>query len=127
MSSILDGFELFAAQTRGSIRIDQNGKITFNKGALEGYIKDFNYALLYFNKDKQQIAIKFLKDEVRCGVEIVKYQKKAYIACTAFFRFHDIVLTESLSVMPDYIEEENVLIVELSSGDDETSTEPPQQ
>jgi len=88
------------------------GQIGFNRGAVEKFsLKDFKYAVLFFDKDNKKVGIKFTNDPTEEGANKLVFSKTgAFISARAFLDYYDIPRGETKRY-DIYYDDENDLYV----------------
>lgn len=76
---------------RPRVSIRANGQFGFTAGAIEKYkLSDYQYAILYFDKDEKRIGIK-LTNNTEDGVCKLQIRKSnAFLSAKAFLDYYDI-------------------------------------
>lgn len=112
-------FEKFT-KTRGrgyvpKVSIWNKGQIGFNEGALLRFnLKQFDYAVLFYDKDNKRIGIKFTNDKEDGTIKFVKrVTGGASISGKAFLDFYDIRPTENKKYDVVYNAEEGLYIIDI--------------
>jgi hypothetical protein len=92
------------------------GQIGINQGAVKRFkITDFDFAVLFYDKETCRIGVKVTNDENEAGaVKIRKAQSGTMISATAFLDHFDIEHTETRRYPLDYDEGEDLYIIDLN-------------
>lgn len=111
-------FERFTKTGRGytpKISIWTRGQIGFNQGAVERFkLRDFNYALLYFDKDEKKIGVQFTNDATEEGAnKVVKGKTGIFISAKAFLDYYDITHSKTKRYNVNYDTENGMYVLEL--------------
>jgi hypothetical protein len=111
-------FERFKKTGRGytpKVSIWLRGQIGFNHGAVQKYnISDWDYAILYFDKDEQKIGIKFTNDASEKGVcKITKGKTGAFISAKPFLSYYDISHEKTKKYDVEFDDENDMYVVSL--------------
>ena len=112
-------FERFTQIGRGykpKVSITKSGQIGFNQGAFKHFeLDDYQYAVLYYDKDNLRIGIGLTNDHSEAGAcKIRKRASGADISARSFFSFYGIDYTESHRYDAVWEEDEGKIIVRLS-------------
>lgn len=115
---VLEGFEKFTQQGRSfkpKISIRKRGQIGFNNGAIKRFNLDqYEFVVLYINKDKNQIAFNFTNSEEEEGAtKLVKRKNNFFISGKSFLDYYNIPYEESQVFDAEWIPEHLVAIVNL--------------
>ncbi len=91
------------------------GQIGFNQGAVEKFkIPDFDYAILFYDRDARKIGVSFTNDEKEEGAtKISKRATGASISARAFLDFYEIEHSKTKKYDIDYEEQENLYVMQL--------------
>lgn len=110
----LESFERFSGvRIRGKgdeISISKSGSISFGKAASVLYkALEFDYAILFFNRKTNEIALKLTNTKEQNAFNIRKGNDTAQISAGSFFKYYNITIGQNVKVSPEYEEIENVL------------------
>lgn len=92
---ILEGFERFAMKGRSfkpKVTIRARGQIGFNNGSVVKFgIEKYDYIVLFYSKEKNQIAMKLTNDKNENGaIKLIKKPGNYCFSGRAFLDFYDI-------------------------------------
>ena len=94
-------FEKFTdtkASFAAKITIRKTGQLGLNAGALNSFrIKDYNYAVLYFDPDKRAVGIELTNENVPGAIEIKKSETNTFIRARNFCDRYGIDYSDSKS------------------------------
>jgi hypothetical protein len=95
------------------ISIWEGGQIGFNQGAMKRYkLDNFQYAILFFDREENRIGIKFTNTEKEEGVIKFNHRKTGgVISGKAFLDFYDIDYTKTKKNLDVVFDEANDLYV----------------
>lgn len=116
---ILAGFERFTRKGRSfkpKVTIRARGQMGFNNGSVLRFELDkYEYVILYYSKDKNQIAIQPTNDANEDGaIKLVKKPGNYFFSGKAFLDFYDIKYGKTKNC--DAVGMENkLIIIDLSS------------
>lgn len=118
---VLMAFERFT-KTRGrgyapKVSIWSRGQIGFNEGCLVRYdLKQYKYAVLYYDKDNKKIGIKFTNNKTDDGAMKVIFRETggASISANAFLGFYNIDHTKTKRYDVNYDEDAGMFIIEIA-------------
>jgi len=88
-------FERFTRTGRGykpKVSVTKNGMIGFNQGSVQRFkLEDYQYAILYFDKENKRIGVELSNDENEEGVcKLRQRTSGADVSAKAFFDFYGI-------------------------------------
>lgn len=113
------GFKRFT-KTKGrgykpKVSIWSRGQIGFNQGAVERYnLRDFKYAVLFFDAETKRIGMKFTNDENEEGiVKLVKRTTGLSFSARAFLDFYNIEYSKTEKYDVEYIPEDELYAIQL--------------
>ena len=80
------------------------GQIGFNQGAVERYnLKEFEYAILFFDKEEGRIGVKFTNDPTEEGTnKIIKGKSSIFISTKAFLDYYNIAHAKTIKYDFEY-------------------------
>jgi hypothetical protein len=115
---VLEGFERYTQRGRSfkpKIAIRKRGQIGFNKGAIKKFkIDDFENAILFINKERTKIAIKFTNDSEEEGaMNLVKRSSNYFVSGKAFLDYYEIEYDKTSSYTAHAIES-NIAVIDLT-------------
>jgi hypothetical protein len=86
------------------VSIWTRGQIGFNQGAVERYnLNNFNYAILFYDKEERQIGIKFTNDPAEEGAnKIIKGKTSIFISTKAFLDYYNIAHVKTVKYDFEY-------------------------
>jgi hypothetical protein len=95
------------------ISIWDGGQIGFNQGAMKRFnLHNFQYAILYFDQDKNRIGIKFTNEEKEEGSLKFNHRKTGgVISGKAFLDFYGIDYSKTRKNLDVVFDDENELYV----------------
>jgi hypothetical protein len=95
------------------ISIWEGGQIGFNQGAMKRFnLDNFQYAVLYFDREKNRIGIKFMNDEKEEGSIKFNHRKTGgVISGKAFLDFYGIDYSKTRKNLDVVFDKENELYV----------------
>lgn len=90
----------------------KRGQIGFNQGAVRRYnLKDYNFAILFYDKDQKKIGVKFVSDANEEGAnKIVKGQTGIFMSAKAFLDYYQISYTETKRYDVEYDEKNDFYV-----------------
>lgn len=114
-------FERFTQIGRGykpKVSITKSGQIGFNQGAVKHFnLSNFEFAILYFDKDNHRIGIELTNDDSEAGVcKLRKRASGADISARSFFGYYGIDYTDSNRYDAKWDESEEKIIVTMESS-----------
>jgi len=115
----LAGFEKFTDHGKSfhpKISIRKRGQIGFNSGAINRcHLDSVDYAVLYYNKVRKQIAFQFTNDEKEEGaLKIQKRPSNYFFSGKSFLDFYSIEYGETVAFEIDWDENNNVAVIDVS-------------
>jgi len=116
---ILAGFERFTRKGRSfrpKVSIRAKGQMGFNNGAVLRFgLEMYDYVILYYSKEKNQIAIALTNDSNEDGaIKLVKKPGNYFFSGKAFLDFYDIDYRKTKNC--DAIcKEDKFIVVDLST------------
>ena len=116
--AILEGFEKFAMKGRSfrpRLTIRTRGQIGFNNGAVQRFdLGMYDYVVLYFSKEKNQIALQLTNNKDEDGaVKLVKKTGNFFLSGKSFLDFYNIKYTEKALQYDIEMAGDNILLVNL--------------
>jgi hypothetical protein len=111
-------FEQFTKTGRGytpKASIWMRGQIGFNRGAVEKFrIRDFEYAMLFYDKETDRIGIKFTNDSKMEGIaKLAKSAASAFISARAFLQYYDIPHDKTTKYDIAYDKESELYVIDM--------------
>ena len=111
-------FERFTKTGRGytpKVSIWQRGQIGFNRGAAEKFkLDDYQYAILYFDRDENKIGIKFTNNANEDGAcKIIRGATGAFISAKPFLAYYDIPHEKTQKYDVAYNEKNDLYVISL--------------
>ena len=111
-------FERFTQSGRGykpKISITKSGLIGFNQGAVRHFkLSDYEYAVLYYDRDYSRIGIGLTNDENENGIcKLRKRASGADVSAKSFFDYYDISYVNSKRYDAIWDNDEHKIIVNL--------------
>jgi hypothetical protein len=108
-------FERFTKSGRGyspKVSIWKRGQIGFNQGAVERFnLKNFDYAVLFYDKNEKRIGVKFVNDQSEEGAnKIIKGKTGIFFSAKAFLDYYDISHSETTKCDVNYDEENDLYV-----------------
>jgi len=98
------------------VSIWKTGKILFNMAAMRKFeLFDFDYAVLFFDKDSRKVGIMFTNKEGEDGsYNLIKPKAGGYaISATKFLKHHKIDYSEAKNYIVEHDEETNLYIFKV--------------
>jgi hypothetical protein len=116
-------FQRFAQSAKSNYpkaSILPNGLIEFNKGATRKFaLNRFNFAVLYFDEEANQIGIQFINNAREKGaVRIIKKPTGAAVPARDFLMKHGLLKSRNTSYFLSYIGEFDMYIIQLKEEDE---------
>lgn len=115
-------FEKFESNGRGFtpvVSITTTNMIGFNQGAVHHYkLKDYSYALIYFDKELNRIGVTFTNDPNEKGTKNLRHRKSggADVSAKAFFDYHGIdVKSVAKKYIPEHDNDNNMIIFTMTN------------
>lgn len=98
-----------------TITITKAGIINFNAATMASYVKDNNYATLYYDKSDSLIGIKFSARKAPEAYRIIKYRggKFGTISGMAFLKYYKIHQEKTNAYSVEWNEQDKMLIADL--------------
>ena len=112
-------FELFEKKggryTQPRVSITRAGQIGMNAACLDKYLKNTNYALLYYDKDKKTIGIKPVDKQADSAFRITSSNKRASgsISGRSFLSCYGIDFSKKKRFTPSWSSKEQMLIFKV--------------
>lgn len=111
-------FEKFTKTGRGyapKVSIWTRGQIGFNQGAVERYgISNYEYAVLYYDREHKQIGISFTNDPNEEGInKIVKGKTGAFLSAKSFLDYYNVDRSENKKYDIVYDETNKLYVIQL--------------
>lgn len=102
-----------AFRPRASVR--SNGQIGFNQGAVKRYgLEQWQYVVLFYDKDTRRIGIRLTKDEKEEGVaRLVCKGGNAAVSARSFLYYYNIPHDKTIALDIEQDKEQGMLIVKL--------------
>jgi len=90
------------------------GQIGFNQGAVHKFnLKDFDYAVLYYNRDEKKVGVQFTNDSSESGAtKVIKGKTGVFLSGRSFINFYDIPHTKTKKYDVSYDNDSNMYIFE---------------
>jgi hypothetical protein len=114
------GFEKFintgARVGKPKISIWSRGQIGLNRGAIEKYrIKNFNFAVIYYDKENKKVGIKFTNDNNEEGtIKLVKRNSGGFsFSASSFLNSYGIDYEKTKQYPLTYDESNNLYVFKL--------------
>ena len=112
-------FERFTQVGRGykpKVSITRSGLIGFNQGAVKHFeLGNYDWAILYYDKDNDRIGIGLTNDENEEGVcKLRKRSSGADVSARSFFDYYGIEYNQTNKYDAEWDENEGMLVVCLS-------------
>lgn len=103
--------------------ITRHRSINLNLAVMNNYVKDNEYATLYYNREDLLIGIKFSKKKKQEAYKIRKYRggKFGSITGMAFFKYYNIPHDETKAYNAKWDEQNEMLILDLKEHNEEIS------
>ena len=100
---------------RPAVTITKVGMLNFNVGTMKTYVKDNDYAILYFDKDNSIVGIQFTKKKSPEAYHIraARDGKFGAISGIAFLHYYKIPYNTTTSYFVDWDEKEQMLVLDL--------------
>lgn len=114
-------FEKFTEIRRShmaKVSISPTGMISFSDGAKRRFgLKDYDFCILYYDKDSKKIGIELTKEEHADGaINLRKRTTGAYIAAKSFVDFFNLGFTNTMIFHLERDEKSGYLIIDLNKG-----------
>ena len=95
--------------------ITKDSVINFNVMAMEKYVKEFIYAVFYYDRKDRLVGIKFSHKDAPEAYKIRKDRegRLASISAMSFLRYYNIKPTQTLSYQIKWNEQDEMLIIDL--------------
>jgi hypothetical protein len=112
-------FELYTKKGGRSsspkVTIARAGYIGINSACMDKYFKGKKLVQLYFDKEKQIIALKPIDKEVEGSFTLTNdgENRPGSIAGRSFLKYYEIDFSKSRSFYPDWSEKEGMLLVKI--------------
>ena len=123
---MLEDFEKFTKQGRSfnpKISIRKRGQIGFNNGAINRFrLEDYDFVVLYINKERNKIAFKFTSNpEDEGAVKIIKKKNNYFVSGKSFLDYYSIPYNETRPHDVEWNDEQKVAIIDIDGnpGDNE--------
>jgi len=98
------------------VSVLKSGQISFNTPAMRQFeLYDFDYAVLFFDKDTRTVGIMLTNDDGEDGAyKLIKRETGGYaVSAKKFLNFHDINYLKSKTYPVEYDENEKMYIFQL--------------
>ncbi|MCJ7563141.1 MAG: hypothetical protein MUP52_00950 [Candidatus Aminicenantes bacterium] len=97
--------------------ITNGGQLSMNYAVMTEYVKENNFAVLFYNKDEALIGIKFQDKDAPDAYKIRRYRndKLGYISITAFLNYYKIPSRATESYTPKWEEKEKLMIIDIKN------------
>jgi hypothetical protein len=100
-------FEKYEGQrprgTKDIVSIRKNGQIAFNSKSVQSFeVRNFKFAFLYFDKDKEKIGIELSNTKSRGARKITMLGGTALISGSAFLKHFNISVAKAKKFEPKY-------------------------
>lgn len=98
------------------ISIWSRGQIGLNSGAIEKYkLNNFNYAVLYFDKDTKTVGVMLTNDKKEPGaMKLVKRKSGGFsFSAQSFLKYYEIDYSKTVRYDLTYDEKENMYTFQL--------------
>lgn len=111
-------FEKYEGQrprgTKNIVSIRKNGQIAFNSKAVQSFnVRNFKYAFLYFDKDREVIGIEFNSAKGRGARKITMLGGTALISGSAFLKHFNININKAKKFEPNFDSAKNMILLEM--------------
>jgi len=111
-------FERFTKTGRGykpRASIWSRGQIGFNQGAVERFhLKDFKYAVLFYDVASSRVGIRFTNDENEEGItKLTTRATGASVSGRSFLDFYDIGYSETKKYDINYDDDNELYVIQL--------------
>ena len=121
---MLEGYEKFTQHGRSfkpKISIRKRGQIGFNNGAIKRFrIDQYDYVVLYYNKDTNKMAFNFTNSENDDGaIKIIKKKNNYFISGKSFFDYYELPYGESQSFDVEWNQEDLLAIIDIGDNKDD--------
>lgn len=105
----------FKSDTKPLATITKSRLINFNVAAMKNIVKDFIYAILYYDRKNSLVGIKFTNKSAPEAYKIKKYRqsKLGNISAIAFLRYYQIEHFKTVAYTIGWDEEEKMAIIDL--------------
>lgn len=111
-------FEKYEGQrprgTKDIVSIRKNGQIAFNSKSVQSFdVKSHKYAFLYYDKDKNKIAIELSNNKGRGARKITMLGGTALVSGSAFLKHFSISVSKARKFEPVFESKTNRIILQL--------------
>jgi len=104
-----------ARSYRPKVSIRANGTLGFNSGAVAKFhLKDYKYALLYFDQERRTVGVKPVKTEEEGAHAINRGKTGAWIAARRFLDYFSIGSNATKKFEANWDEKENMIVFQVS-------------
>jgi hypothetical protein len=99
-----------------TVTLSSSGLIGLNTAVAKNIVGDLRYALLFFDKERQLMGIRFIKsnDPDAYPVKLTPSKSHGSLAGMSFLKTYKIFPTETTKYAATYNEKEKILAVDLS-------------
>lgn len=97
------------------VSLNKRGLVMFNARCVDEYVKDHDFAELYYDAQEKRIGIKFLDEESEHAFKVQRYREKRSVMMMVrgFFEHYKIMPKETRSYPAKWDSRENMLIIDL--------------
>jgi hypothetical protein len=97
------------------ITITKDGNININSVTMEKYVKDNNFAVLYYDKNNYLIGVKFSDKEKPESYKIRKSRndRLGYLTGIAFLKYYNINHDKTFAYTVEWNEQEKMIVIDL--------------
>jgi len=90
------------------------GQIGFNQGAVDKFkLMDFDYAVLFYDKDEKKVGVQFTNDASESGVtKVVKGKTGVFVSARSFVNYYDIPHAKTKKYDVNYDEDNQMYVFE---------------
>jgi len=118
MKTNLQNFERFTNirqhSKTPSISFWSRGQIAFNRAFAKKYIKEKQYAILFFNRKSKQVGVRFINEQEEGTLMIGGNQSGTrWITCRTFFSTYQIKTPRKFLNEPEYNQSNDLFIIQL--------------
>lgn len=111
-------FEKYEGQrprgTKDIVSIRKNGQIAFNSKSVQSFeVKNYKYAFLYYDKEKQRIGIELNNTKGRGARKITMLGGTALISGSAFLKHFNISIQKAKKFEPNFDDSNNMITLIL--------------
>jgi len=107
--------------------ITKDNIINFNSAAMRKYIKDYTYAIFYFDKKNKLIGIELTNQDTQEAYKIRKDRngKLGSVSAISFLKYYEIQSEKTLTYSIEWNEQDKMLIIDLKEHQKKkTSSQP---